>query len=95
MVQTNNGVLRYIKDKRFIAKANIPQDILDRLELGKDTPDIAESLNPAARICLFCGMGSKIPRLIHGKTVYLCEMHYHEKNMGQIAQRVRELSATN
>lgn len=91
-IETKNG-FRYFKDKRFIKAEDIPAEIFSRLELNKDLPDVTETLNPNARMCIFCGMGSKIPRLIDGKTVYVCEQHYHEKNTGQLAQRIRELEA--
>lgn len=93
MIQVGTG-FRYTKDKKFIKQSDVPPEIMARMELGKDVPDAAESLNPAARMCIFCGMGSKLPRLINGQTVYLCENHYHEKNMGQTAQRVREILTT-
>lgn len=81
-----------MKDKKFIKKSDIPEDILARLELGKDTPDEAESLNSNTKRCIFCHMGGcRYTKLIDGQVVYLCENDYYDKNMGHVAQRVREL----
>lgn len=92
LIQTNGRGIRYLKDKKFIKKADIPADILAKIEMGKDTPDEAENLNPDNKRCLFCGMGGcKYNRLISAQIVYLCDNHFYSENMGKIAQKVREL----
>src|SRR4051812_25713924 len=82
---------RYFKDGRFVKQDKIPLDVLSRLEPGKDVPDATEALDPTTKLCVFCGMGTNINRMVNGQIVYLCEQHYYDSNIGQIAQRVREL----
>ncbi len=94
MIETKNKGHRYFKDKRFIKKTDIPAEILEKLEIGKDIPDEGEQLNSDAKLCLFCGVGCKLTRLVNNKVVYLCEEHYYDKNVGQIAQRVNQLQET-
>lgn len=74
---------RYLKDGKFIAKAKIPEGVIQSLESGAN----------GERLCLFCGKETKLYRILDSQPVYLCEEDYQNRNLGQVAQRKRELSA--
>jgi hypothetical protein len=42
--------------------------------------------------CLFCGVESKLTRQVNLRTVVLCEEHYYDKNIGQIAEQLNKES---
>lgn len=74
---------RYLKDGKFIAKDKIPEGVIQSLESGAK----------GDKLCLFCGKPSKLTRAYNAQPVYLCDEHYYDKTMGQIAQKARELNA--
>lgn len=90
----NRGGLRYMKDKRFIAKGKIPTDLLIEVNanVGKDVYDAASKLLFGIKECLFCGIGCKMTRSVNGEIVYMCDQHYYDTNIGQIAQKIREVT---
>ena len=75
---------RYMKDNRFIAKDKIPEEELAKLE---------EPVNE--KRCIFCGMGTNMCRTVDSKIVYVCEQHYYDTTIGQIAQQLREKGMVN
>lgn len=91
MIVAGKG-FRYLKDNRFIPKATIPANIFVLLdEPNKVIDDSTIKLEAPVRECIFCGVVCKKQRLVNGQTVAVCDDHYYSKNMGQTAQRIREL----
>lgn len=75
----------------FIAKKNIPANIFRELEAGKEAvDDEGMQLEGNVKECIFCGQVCKWSRIVNMQTIYLCEEHYYDKTIGQIAQRMRE-----
>lgn len=83
------GSTRYKKDNHFIKRADIPADILIKLEVGMVNID-EKPQEPEVTKCIFCGMATKGYRLLNQKPVYVCMNDYYDKTMGQIAQKVRQ-----
>lgn len=83
LVETKKGS-RYMKDNRFVSQNKIPVDILERL--GK------QERVSTTKDCIFCGVPSKLTRVLNSQPLYLCEEHYYDSNitLGKIAQKVRE-----
>lgn len=52
-----------------------------------------ETARQPKRLCLFCGQHAKLPRLVNLQTIYVCDTHYYEKTVGQIAQKLREIDS--
>lgn len=81
---------------RVVDINELPPVVLENFEAGEDVVEYSEGDIPVVtlnRECLFCGMGGcKLTKLLNGETLYLCEQHYYDKNLGQIAQKVREIS---
>lgn len=65
-----------MKDNKFVGRDSIPPEELDKL-------------GDPSKNCLFCGVLSKLPKLVDNHIVYLCTEHYYAKNTGQIAQKLR------
>lgn len=85
------GSLIFTKDRLAIKKEKVPANIVARLIDGEmDIDEASVKLEGPARFCLFCKKLCKATRFVNGQTVYLCEEHYHSKNIGQIAQQLRE-----
>lgn len=83
-VTGKNGV-RYMKDNRFVAKADIPADVLVKLNVGMEVDDTPVEKEPL--VCIFCGLGTKITRFLNQQTIAVCEEHYYSKNVGQTVQQ--------
>ena len=77
----HNNNLMYFKDGKLISKKNIPANELEKLE-------VAEGPKPKTRVCLFCGSPARYVRVVNLQIVDLCEKHYYDKNVGQIAQEL-------
>lgn len=89
VIQGSHGP-RYMKDSRFVKKADIPADILIKLDVGmKEVMPETEAKEPKTHLCVFCGMGTKQYRLLNQKAIYVCENDYYNKTIGQVAQEVR------
>lgn len=87
-VKGRNGV-RYMKEGRFVKKDSIPADILIKLDVGMK---VEEAIAPTENKCIFCNMPTKEFRLLNSQPAYLCEEHYYEKTLGEVAKQVRENS---
>jgi hypothetical protein len=74
--------IRYMRDGKFISKDKVTTEELNELY---------EQTKPDPKACLFCGKHSKLTRFVNMQTLFLCEEHYHDKNIGQIAQKLREI----
>lgn len=83
LIKSSKGT-RYMKDGKFVAKDKVPISVLERL--GKE-----EQIS-TSKDCIFCGVPSKLTRLLNSQPLYLCNEHYYDSNvtLGKIAQRVRE-----
>lgn len=89
------GTVRYKKDARFVAKKDIPADILIKLGVGMtDINEVdQEAIEPDVHKCIFCGMATNQFRLFNSEPVYVCTDDYYDKSMGQLAQKVRNGNA--
>ena len=88
------GKPRYRKNKRMVSKNTLPREVMERFGLlnpeipeEEDTPDEPRKDSKA---CLFCGVHSRFTRFVNLQTVYLCDSHYYDVNIGKIAQKLRE-----
>lgn len=81
-IPTKTGKFRYSRDARFIKKEDIHPDILTKLETQDEVED-------QGKYCLFCQKSTTWMKLLNGQLVYLCKEHYHNKRMGQIAEKLR------
>jgi hypothetical protein len=84
------GSTVYIKDRRFIKKAYVPGNIMKLLETQDEVDDENLKLEAPLKECIACGMGAKMYRLIANQPVYVCDGHYQELTLGQVAQVLRE-----
>lgn len=81
----------YTKDSLFIKGSRVPQEVKERLEII-DYMEYDDQ--PERRRCLFCeAPQSRLRALNIGEgplMVDLCEYHYYNRNIGQLAQEIRE-----
>lgn len=89
------GTPRYRYKKKIVGKNKLPRHIMERYGLlnpeepqEEDTPEKGRE-DPKG--CLFCGVHSRFTRFVNLQTVYLCDSHYYDVNIGKVAQRLREL----
>lgn len=89
----NNSKL-FVKDKALIKKTEVPANIYDQLinaDIGTVIDDAEVKVVEAPlKLCIFCKQPTKLTRFVNLQTVYLCEEHYHDKTIGQVAQQIRE-----
>jgi len=83
MINGPKGTVRYMLDGRMVKAVSVPEDIMARLHT---TPTEATS----DRLCVFCGAPSKYSRLVNLQTVYICNEHYYDKTIGQVAEQIRK-----
>lgn len=84
----------YQKDGRTVKSDTVPPEVVAGLEHTNplDDTNIPEAPIPVVdKSCVFCGMGSRMTRLVNMQTVYICDQHYYDKTIGKIAERLREL----
>lgn len=81
----------YYKENKLISVREIPQVVLNNMVEGTPYEYVIEGPQVIDKNCIFCGMYSNLQRLVSGKIVSICEEHYYSKNMGQTAQRMKEL----
>ncbi len=81
-IETKTGV-KYWKDGKFIKKADIPAQVFQALETN---PSYDESKD-----CIFCGLPGTKVRNYNLMVVHLCDEHYIEKRLGQIAEHFNKL----
>ena len=74
-----NGRQMFFKDNRLISKKDIPEDELDRL---------LHPEKPSSRVCIFCGKHAIHSRRVNLQMVDLCDKHYYDTSIGEIAQRI-------
>jgi hypothetical protein len=97
MITSSRGD-RYIKDGRLIKKADVPEHILDQLKAGEnleqpktEVVDTLEERRQQDRNCLFCSAYTTWKRHVNSQEVPICETHFFEMNVGQIAQKLAEV----
>lgn len=84
---TGKTGVKYWKDGKFIKKTDIPASVYQALEINPQYDN--------SRECIFCGVpGTKI-RQFNLMVVNLCDEHYFNKRLGQIAQHIREQGEQN
>ena len=81
----------YTKNNVFVKGDRVPEEVKERLEYA---PEMEYDDKPERRRCLFCEAPQSHLRVYNdgsGPTMIdLCEYHYLNKNLGQIAQQLRE-----
>jgi hypothetical protein len=73
---------------RITKAGRLPKYVVDRFDMGADTVEYDEK--PDLPRCLFCDGYKEHSRMFEGVAVALCSQHYYDKNIGQIAQKLRE-----
>lgn len=85
----------YYHNGKLVSPKVVPPAILLELatknEFEDEVPQVAET---EPRLCIFCGMGCKLQRIVNGHSAWLCEDHFYSTNLGQTAQRIRELAGS-
>lgn len=77
----------YTRDNVFIKGSRVPEEVKERLEIT-DHMDYDDQPNKPR--CLFCEAPATRQRIFEGVMVDMDEFHYYAKNIGQIAQELRE-----
>lgn len=75
---------------KFVAEADIPLDILALLSFDNE---VDSEQMPVDKSCVFCEGPSKMSRMVNGQTVYICDTHYYDKTIGQVAAQINLLKA--
>lgn len=90
VIELPKGGLRYFRDGKLVSKTTIPANVFAQLKPDEEFDD--EGIVPEAPVktCIFCDAPTKISRLVNLQTVYICEEHYYDKTIGQIAQHLNK-----
>lgn len=85
------GIMRYRNKtiNKFVSKKDIPANVLKLLSTQDEVDDSGMQLERPNNECVFCGMATKLSRIVNQQTVAICEQHYHSESLGRIAQQVR------
>lgn len=92
-VEAKNGRIMYRKNGRIISKQQYDEEFAPP-PAGMVEPSVAELHNydsKLKRACIFCGQPGHYQRMANTNTYFLCAGHYHEKTLGQIVQKAKEL----
>jgi len=76
---------RYLKNNKLTKESRIPHEVSEKFKFV-DTIEYDDA--PELRRCLFCDAPQSRQRYLNGQTVELCEWHYQNMRLGQIAQQV-------
>lgn len=78
--------------KKMVSLKAIPPAVIAHFNKGTlEVNDDAVDLSPPQKVCIFCGAANCAQsRMLNSEIIYLCDEHYYSKNLGQIAQQVRE-----
>lgn len=79
---------RYTKNGLMTKESRIPHDVMEKFEYA---PAIEYDDMPEARRCIACDAPQSRTRYLNAESIELCEYHYQNMRLGQIAQQVREL----
>lgn len=85
--QGNEG-FRYTKNGLITKESRIPHEVMERFAYN---PTVEYDDEPDRRRCIFCDAPQKRVRGLNLVMIDLCEYHYQTKNLGKIAEQVREL----
>lgn len=85
---------RYQADGSLISVKKVPPEEIARLEAESPTP-VAPEVETGPKTCIFCGVETKISRLINQQSIALCEDHYYSESTGRVVQKLREVSIAN
>lgn len=77
---------RFMKNNRFVKYSDVPEEIRTKLEAGATVVEF----DP--KKCIFCGGFATETRFVNLQTIALCDADYYDKNVGQIVQRIREIT---
>ena len=79
---------RYTKDGKMTKESRIPHEVMEKFQFAPET--LYDDM-PERRRCLACEAPQSRQRYLNGETVELCEYHYQNMRLGQIAALVRLL----
>ena len=82
--------LMYFKDGKLISKNSIPENVFQSLVENEEFDDNGLKPDVLHKECIFCNKYAGFSRLVNLQMVDLCEHHYYDTNVGQIAQRLQE-----
>lgn len=85
-----HGKTVYKKDHhKFIKTADIPGNVMLLLEDVDEVDDENMQLTAPLKKCVFCEAPTKLYRVVNSQSIAVCEEHYHNRTLGQLAQQVR------
>lgn len=96
---TANGLPNFYKDGERVKGKDLPKGMRERLlETVDQKPEDADDENKkitSDKICIFCQEPADSGKVLNQSFIALCRDHYLTKNLGKVAQRIRELNETN
>lgn len=78
---------RYLKGNLITKSSRVPQEVMDKFEIN-DSIEFDDK--PGIPRCLFCDAPKTHQTYLTGLMVDRCDYHYYNRNIGQIAQYLRE-----
>lgn len=82
---------RYTKNSLITKESRVPHEVIDKFAF---TPEVEYDDMPERRRCLFCDAPQNKQRYLNGSLVDLCEWHYQNARLGQIAAQVKLVENT-
>lgn len=79
---------RYTKNGLMTKESRIPHEVMEKFEY---TPTFEYDESPEKRRCIFCDAPQSRQRYLNSELIDLCEWHYQNARLGQIAAQVREV----
>lgn len=83
----NDTGFRYLKNTKLTKESRIPHEVMEKFQY---TSDVEYDEDPHKRRCIACDAPQSRQRYLNQKSVDLCEWHYQNMRLGQIAQVIRE-----
>lgn len=83
---------RYMANGRLISEGKVPSHVLKVLENVPTFDDNIEK-EKVVKVCIFCGVETKLSRFIRLQTIPICEEHYYSESTGRIVQQLRNQNA--
>lgn len=85
-----NGSTLYRRDGRLIKTSLVPGNILLLLEEQPEVDDTTlDKLEKPLGKCIFCKVPTKFSRMVNQQSLAVCEEHYHNMTLGQLAEQQR------
>lgn len=96
MKYTANGMPNYYKDGERVKGKSLPDDLRKRLIETIDLTDkeVDDENKKPASTCIFCQAPADSGRILNQQLVPLCREDYTTKNLGKVAQQLRELNVS-